>query len=206
MTQILRIDASLRQHGSKSRLLADHFLAEWLGRHPHSTIEWRDLGAATLPHLGADTVEGFYTPAAQRDARLREALALSDTLIAELRSAEMLVVATPMYNFGIPSALKAWIDHVVRIHETVAHDGATFRGLMGDRRAVVIGAAGAGSYAADGTLAGADFAVAYLAQVLRFLGFSPVETVLGEDTNGAPAAVEGALDAARRRLSAIAAA
>ncbi|HEU0221163.1 MAG TPA: NAD(P)H-dependent oxidoreductase [Paracoccaceae bacterium] len=206
MTRLLRIDASSRHGGSHSRRLADAFEAAHLAAHPGSTVTRRDLSAVPVPHISGPTIDGFYTPAEARDRRMRAAVALSDQLIAELRAAELLVVATPMYNFGLPSALKAWLDQVIRIHETVAHDGRTFRGLLGGRRAVVLVAAGASGYGPGGPLAHGDFVVPYLTFVLGFLGFDAVEAVTAEATNGDPAEQAGCTEAALRRIERLAAA
>lgn len=204
MTRILRLDASSRHDGSQSRLLADAFVARWMDRHPGSTLVRRDLAATPIPHIGPATIQGFYTPAADRGADLTAALLLSDQLIAEVRSADLLVIATPMYNFGVPSALKAWIDHVVRIGETFSYDGTGFAGLLGGRKAVIVAAYGAGGYLDGGPFAGADFLVPYLRFLLGFLGFADIETVGLEATTADPETVERGRAAALARIDAVA--
>src|ERR1700756_5285677 len=120
MPSLLRIDASSRLSGSHSRALADALEAAWSA--------------------------GFYTPPASLDERLKRAVALSDELIDELNAAETVLIATPMYNFSVPSALKSWIDQVVRINRTFSYDGKKFTGLVEAKRVVVVAAFGAEGY------------------------------------------------------------
>ena len=208
MTTLLRIDSSARAEGSRSRQLGDALEARWLARTPGAGVVRRDLAADPVPHIGPTTIGGFFTPADQRTDAMREAIALSDRLISELEAADALLITTPMYNFGPPSALKAWIDHVVRIHRTVAYDGQTFRGLVTGKPAFVAIAYGAASYKPGGQLAPLDFLKPYLDQLLRFIGFTQVEIIAAEATNGAEplatAELEAAL-AAIARLPALAA-
>jgi FMN-dependent NADH-azoreductase len=134
MTQLLRIDASSRNGGSHSRELADAFVAEWRKANPAGRVTVRDVVADPIPHVSDATIAGFYTPETQRDARLKQALAQSDALIAELMAADTILVSAPIYNFTVPSALKAWIDHVSRIGVTFSFDGRNFEGLVKGKR------------------------------------------------------------------------
>ncbi len=112
---ILRLDASARRDGSVTRDLTSRILA----RFPQADVTTRDL-ADGLPLIDAAWVAANFTPEADRDAAQRAALALSDTLIAEVRAADTLVIGLPIYNFGVPATLKAWIDLIARA-------GVTFR-------------------------------------------------------------------------------
>lgn len=152
---LLRVDASPRLQPSVSRRIADAFEASWLQGQRDARVVHRDLALQAVPHLQAQTVVGFYTPTEALDDDLRRALVVSDTLIAELQAADTLLISTPMYNFTVPSVLKAWIDQVARINSTFAYDGTGFSGLVRTRRAVVIAAHGLGGY--SGYLAGVDF-------------------------------------------------
>ena len=182
MTRILRIDASSRRDEANSRELANLFVSQWLAREPDAEIMRRDLAEAPVPHIANETIQGYYTPAEQMTAPLRAATALSDLLIAELLDADVLLIATPMYNFSVPSALKAWIDQIVRIGRTFSYDGKGFAGLLPGRRAFVMVAYGAGGYLDGGPFAAADFVQPYLKFLLGFLGISDVTFVAIEQT------------------------
>ncbi len=203
MKTLLRIDSSARIEGSRSRLLGDALEARWRARMPGAGVVRRDLAAEPLPHISATTIAAYYTPAEERSAALTDAVALSDRLIGELEAADAVLITSPMYNFGPPSALKAWIDHVVRIHRTVAYDGTTFRGLVTGKPAFVAIAYGAASYKPGGMLAGLDHLKPYLEQLLRFIGFEQVEIITAEATNGAAEAAAGEFDAALRTIEAL---
>jgi FMN-dependent NADH-azoreductase len=195
---LLRIDSSARNAGSVSRRLADAAEASWLAAHPGGTVKRRDLARDPIAHIGDATIEGFYAPDEAIDARLRAATAQSDELIAELSAAHTVLVAAPIYNFSVPSSLKAWIDQVVRIRRTFAYEDGQFRGLVLGPRAVLALAYGAGGYA--GPLAQMDHLRPYLTSVLHFLGIEDVRVVAAEATTGpdAQAGLQAALAQARR--------
>jgi FMN-dependent NADH-azoreductase len=189
MTRILRIDASSRPEGAHSRELANMFISEWLAREPDAEIMQRDLADVTVPHIANETIQGYYTPAEQMTPALKEATALSDLLITEVIDADVLLIATPMYNFSVPSALKAWIDQIVRIGRTFSYDGKSFTGLLPGRRAFIMVAYGAGGYLDGGPFAAADFLQPYLRFLLGFLGISDVTFVAIEQTTADAATV-----------------
>lgn len=197
---LLRVDASPRLDPSVSRRIADAFEAAWVAARRDARAVHRDLALQPVPHLQARTVVGFYTPPEALDDDLRRALVVSDTLIAELQGADTLLISTPMYNFTIPSVLKAWIDQVVRINNTFAYDGTGFTGLVRTRRAVVIAAHGLGGY--SGNLAGVDFLGPLLRAVFDLIGIKDVTVLSVENTSGPPEiaepAVTAAIEAARR--------
>jgi len=190
MSRILRIDASARTADSRSRALADAFVAKWRVRDPQVAIVRRDLAATPIPQLDETTIEGFYASPEKMDARLQAATALSDALIAELRAADILLASLPMYNFSMPAALKAWIDQVVRIGHTFAYDGANFTGLLPGKRAYVMLAYGVGGYLDGGPFAAADFAQPHLKTLFNFLGIADVAFVGVEATASDAATVE----------------
>jgi FMN-dependent NADH-azoreductase len=206
MSRILRIDASSRTDGSYSRDLTNAFITKWLERHPDDQVVVRDLVAAPVPHIASDTIKGFYAPAGQMDIPLRAATALSDLLIHELRSADVLVLGVPMYNFSIPSALKAWIDQIVRIGHTFSYDGSGFSGLLPGKRAYVMIAYGAGGYLDGGPFEGADFVQPYLRFLLNFLGVADVTFIPVEATTADPATIAANVSKARTLIDAAVAA
>jgi FMN-dependent NADH-azoreductase len=181
-------------------------MAKWLERHPNDQVMVRDLVAAPVPHIASDTIKGYYTPADQMDIPLKAATALSDLLIRELRSADVLVLSVPMYNFSVPSAFKAWIDQIVRIGHTFSHDGKGFNGLLPGKRAYVMIAYGAGGYLDGGPFGGADFVQPYLKFLLNFLGVAEVTFIPIEATTADPATIAANVNKARSLIDAVVAA
>jgi FMN-dependent NADH-azoreductase len=182
MTQLLRIDVSPRGADSHSRQIGDRIETALMAK---DTVR-RNLAAMPVQHLDGAAITGFFSPQAALTNDLRQATALSDAIIAEVEAADTLLITTPMFNFGVPSVLKAWIDQLVRINRTFSFDGANFDGLLKGKRAVVVIAYGAAGYADGGALAGADFVRPFMDFVLRFVGFSSVEFVTIEATNADP--------------------
>ena len=171
MTQtVLRIDASARRDGSISRELTDKVLAQL---NPATTVT-RDL-ADGIPLITEDWIGANFTPADQRSAAQVETLALSDELVAELKAADAIVIGVPIYNFGVPAALKAWIDQVARAGLTFQYSETGPKGLLEGKRAIVVVASG-------GTEAGSaiDFASTYMRHVLGFVGITDVELVTAD--------------------------
>lgn len=202
MPTILRIDASARHAGSHSRRLGDAVIARLQASHPGHQIVQRDLAREAIPQISDQTIAGFYTPPAAMTPELTAATALSDRLIAELIAADILVISTPMYNFGAPAALKAWIDQIVRINHTFSYDGTSFGGLVPVRRAVLALSYGASGWAPGGAMAGMNFLEPYLTGLLGFLGVADVQVVRVEGTSGDPAPVEAQHAAALASLAA----
>ncbi|TBX19898.1 FMN-dependent NADH-azoreductase [Nioella sediminis] len=167
---ILRIDASARRDGSVSRDLSDRIIA----RFPEATVTTRDL-ASGLPLINETWVGANFTPEAERSDEQRTTLALSDELIAELKDADTLVIGLPIYNFGVPATLKAWVDLVARAGVTFRYSEAGPEGLMTGKRAIVAVASG-------GTEAGSeiDFATGYIRHVLGFIGITDVTFVTAD--------------------------
>lgn len=200
MPHLLRIDASSRLTGSTSRDLGDAFAQAWMARGPAYTVQERDVIAQPIRHISQTTIAGYYTPGDQMTAELREATALSDALIAELQQADELLITLPMYNFSVPSALKAWIDQIVRIGHTFAFDGQNFNGLVKAQKATIITAYGAGGYLNGGPFAGADFCGPYLKFLLGFLGVKSIEQIAVEATTGDAAALAAEVALAKGRI------
>jgi FMN-dependent NADH-azoreductase len=193
---LLRIDASSRIEGSVSRRLADAAQAQWKRNFAHGSIRHRDLTASPIDHIRESTIEGFYTPPEQLTEELRGATALSDHLIEELETCHTVLISSPMYNFGVPSTLKAWIDQVVRIGRTFTYSGGRFEGLITRPRAVLALAYGAAGY--RGPLAGMDHLRPYLTSILNFIGIAQVEVIAAEATTGDAGTVAAQIRAAER--------
>jgi FMN-dependent NADH-azoreductase len=168
---ILRIDASARRSGSVSRDLVGKIIARIA---PSATVTTRDL-ADGMPLIDEAWVGANFTPADDRTEEQRAILALSDTLVAELQAADTLVIGLPIYNFGVPATLKAWIDQIARAGVTFRYSEYGPRGLLEGKRAIVAVASG-------GTEAGSDidFATGYIRHVLGFIGITDVEFVTAD--------------------------
>lgn len=199
MSTLLLIESSVRQRDSVSRQLSEEFVAQWRQANPGGRVLSRDLAREPLPHLDADLLGGWMKPAAEQSAAEQAALVRSDQLIEELLAADVLVLGAPMYNFAIPSTLKAWLDHVLRAGVTFKYTEQGPRGLLQGKRAYVLTARG-GVYA-GGPL---DQQEPYLRQALGFIGIDDVQFVHAEGLNmGGDSAAQG-LARARARLAEIA--
>ncbi len=201
MKTVLRVDTSSRTTGSQSRALGDYFEHTWVKRNPSDCFVRRDVAENPLPHIASQTITGFYTLEEKLTGELRRATALSDRLIGELRAADVLLLTVPIYNFSIPSALKAWIDHIVRIGHTFAYDGKNFTGLVTGKRAYVVCAYGAGGYLGNGPLAGYDFLKPYLTLLLGFLGIQDIRFFAAEGTTLDEVSVSKNIDKAKQEMA-----
>ena len=185
MPTLLMIQASARSQGSHSREVAEHLITRWKTAHPNGTVIERDLAKQPIPHISEDTITGFFTPEDALTDTLKAANALSDQLIAEIDAADTVVISTPMYNFNVPSALKAWIDQVSRVNKTFSYDPEQgFAGLIQGKKVYVIAATGA--VFSDPALADMDFLHGYLNAMLGFLGMPIDEYWLVEGASADP--------------------
>lgn len=178
MSRVLIVESSARQQGSISRQLTAEFIAQWRAAHPADEVVVRDLAQESVPHLDSDLLGGWMKPADQQNDAERAALARSNRLTEELLAADVLVLAAPMYNFGIPSTLKAWLDHVLRAGVTFKYTETGPQGLLSGKRAFVLTARG-GVYA-GGPL---DHQEPYLRQALAFIGIHDVTFIHAEGLN-----------------------
>lgn len=175
MTTLLQINASLFSEDGQSSRLANAFVAAWRQTHPDGRVVKRDLAAEPVPHLDAARFTGFLTEPAARTPAQQEAVAYSDTLIAELCDADVLVLGLPMYNFGIPSTLKAYFDHIARAGVTFRYTAEGPVGLLTGKKVFVFAARG-GLYAGTPM----DTQSGYVRNFLGFLGMANVEIVYAE--------------------------
>jgi len=173
---LLQINASIFGNGGQSSQLSADFVADWQQRNPAGRVVNRDLAEPALPHFDGEYLKALSTPADQRSAEQAQRVALADALIDELKSAQVLVIGLPMYNFGIPSQLKAWIDYVSRAGSTFHYTKNGPEGLAGDRLTVLFATRG-GSYRDTP----ADSQTPYMQTVLNFLGITDIHTVYAEN-------------------------
>jgi len=199
MSQILVIESSARKQGSVSRQLTEQFIAQWQATHPADQVKVRDLADSPVPHLDANLLGSWMTPAEQQSEAERAALALSNTLTDELLAADVLVLAAPMYNFAIPSTLKAWLDHVLRAGVTFKYGEQGPEGLLQGKRAFVLTARG-GIYAGTGL----DHQEPYLRQALGFIGIVDVQFIHAEGLNMGGEFQQQGLAKAQAQLAAVA--
>ena len=201
MSNILVLNSSLSGEASVSRLLVADAVAELTQRHPGATLVFRDLASDPIPHLTPDTVAGVRAaPATPAEHAARK---LSDELIAELRAADVIVIGAPMYNFGVPTTLRTWFDHVLRAGETFSYSEAGPQGLLSGKKVIVVEARG-GLYS-EGPGQAADFQEPYLRHLLGFIGLTDVTFIRAEKIGYGPDARDQALADSRAELARIAA-
>ena len=182
MKTLLRIDCSARISGSHSRELADYFEKRWLNINTHGIVIRRDLLKKQIPHIRNETIQGFYTPTEYMTSREKEATALSDELIEELKSVDEVLINSPLYNLNIPSSLKAYLDQVVRIGFTFNINENGYYGLLENKTAHLITVKG-GMY--TGTpMEQYDFQESYLQTILAYMGIKKQNIFSLEGTTG----------------------
>ena len=170
MTRLLVVETSPRGDHSISRSLTRRFVTEWRAAHPAGQVLDRDLMETDLPFVNAPWLQAYFTPPAQHSPEMKEVLRLSDELVGELLAADHLVIATPVYNYNVPAALKSWIDHIVRKGLTLGMDGS---GLVTGKKATVLLASG-GVYTEGSPIRNRDIATQYLRLILGVIGITDV--------------------------------
>jgi FMN-dependent NADH-azoreductase len=175
---LLQIDSSARA-GSVTRRLTSMFADEWKQSHPACEVIHRDLSTTSLPQITDDWNATQIEPSKLSPSQ-RNYLATSDALIEEVLAADLIVIGAPMYNFAIPSSLKAWIDQIVRIGKTVAYGPQGPQGLLGNRKVVVITARG-GAYEKGTAREKFDFQEPYLRHIFGFVGLTDVTFIHAEN-------------------------
>jgi FMN-dependent NADH-azoreductase len=191
MKTILQVNASILGNEGQSTRLADEFVA---GLNADKVIV-RDLAKEPVPHLDAERFGAFIAQENKRDDKQKQIVAYSDRLIDEIRRADTLVLGLPMYNFGVPSMLKAWFDHIARAGVTFRYTEKGPVGLLTGKKVYVFATRG-GHYA--GTLL--DTQTAYVRDFLAFLGITDVEFVYAEGLAISEASKAASLAKARASL------
>ena len=189
MTTLLQINASINNHSGQSSQLANQFVAAFRASHPEATVVVRDVAAAeAVPHLTAERFGAFITKPEQRTPAQHGVVAYSDALIDEIKSADVIVIGLPMYNFGVPSQLKAYFDHIARAGITFAYSEKGPVGRLTGKKVYVFAARG-GIYAGTPI----DTQASYVRDFLRFLGMDDVEFVYAEGLAISPESKEAGL-------------
>lgn len=172
MPSLLKIDVSPRGDHSVSRALGKQFLEQFQQTNSGATVVTRDLATTSIPFVDLPWIGAAYTPDEARTPEHKAALKLGDTFIAEIQAADHILLTTPMYNFAVPAALKAWIDHVVRVGVTfrVNPDGS-YAGLIHGKKATII-IASAADYSPGTHFETYNAEKPYLKQILGFIGIT----------------------------------
>lgn len=194
MSEVLLVRSSIFGDTSKSLRLAREFLKNY----PDAKVTERVLTPASIPHLSGETYIAMGKPAAELTAEQKAVIALSDELTAEVEVADVIVLTAPMYNFTIPSTLKAWLDHITRAGRTFRYTAQGPQGLLKGKKVIVLIARG-GRYS-EGPMQAFDHQTGYLRTVLGFLGMTDVTFI---NLEGFAMGPEAAVQAFERATAAI---
>ena len=202
MSNLLLVTSSLFGDQSKSGQVAGEFVDAWHRAHPGTIMVDRKLTPASMPHLSLDALGALMTVAEQRSTEQAASVAFGDRLIAELEAADTIVLAVPMYNFSVPSTLKAWIDHVARAGRTFRYTAAGPEGLLKGKKVFVVTGRG-GFYSGDSPAKVLDFQEPYLRGILGFMGLDDVTFIHVEGLKVSPEAAEQGIARAREAITAV---
>ena len=193
---ILQINSSARADASVSSTLANEIVARLRAADTTATLTVRDVGHTPHPALDEPALQALFTPADQRSPEQAARVALDDVLIAEVQAADVVVLGVPMYKFGVPGALKNWIDAIAKAGVTFRYTEKGPEGLLAGKKVYV--ALTRGGVYRDGP---ADSQVPYLKTTFGFLGMTDVQFVYAEGLNMGPDAAEKGLASARSQIA-----
>ena len=202
---ILHIDSSILGGNSVSRKLSGEVVAKLAAANPDASVVTRDLGANPVPHLSGATIMAAQSPTGEHEPGVAADLALGGEVLAEFLAADTIVIGVPLYNFAIPSQLKAWIDRILIAGQTFRYgeDGQPI-GLAGGKR-VILAIARGGFYGAGAPSAAFEHGESFLRVAFGFVGISDVETVVAEGLAVGPEQREAGIAAAEQEIVALAA-
>ncbi len=178
MATLLQINTSLFGDNGNSSQLSNEFVQRWKAQNPQGQVITHDLARENIPHLDASRVQALFTPQEQRSAEQQAVVDYSDTLIGEIQAADVIVLGVPMYNFGIPSALKAYFDHLARAGVTFKYTETGSVGLLNDKPVYILAARG-GVYLGQVS----DTQSTFLKTFLGFLGLKDIRFIYAEGLN-----------------------
>lgn len=200
---ILHIDASASDAAaSHSRRLSAALVQKLKAANPGASVVYRDVAADRLPHVDM-TIRQAWAPEGEKDASLTATATRSRAMVEELKAADIVVIGSPMYNFTVPSTLKAWIDHVAIAGQTFQYTASGPKGLLNAKAYLALSSGGIYS---QGPSASAEHLATYLKSLLGFLGISDVEVVRAEGVAYGPEQDKAAMTAARDKIDALVAA
>lgn len=194
-TKLLQINTSLFGEGGQSSQLANRFVAAYQQRHSRSDVFVRDIASDAVPHLDGARFAAFLSKPEERTAEQQAVVDFSDTLIRELQTADVIVLGLPLYNFGIPSQLKAYFDHVARAGVTFRYTENGPQGLLHGKKVYVFAARG-GIYAGTAL----DTQTAFVRNFFAFIGITEVEFIYAEGLNMGGEKKDAALSAAYQAI------
>lgn len=197
MKTLLKIQASIYGSGGQSSKLADQFVSQWLANNPNGRIVTRDLSAEPVPHLTQERFAAFLAKPTERTPEQQAIVDYSDVLIGELQNAEVIVFAVPMYNFSVPSTIRAYFDHIARAGVTFRYTERGPEGLIKGKQVYVFLARG-GVYDGD-----ADTQTPYLRQFLGFIGLTDSKFIYAQGLAMGEEARDRSLVQARRAIEEI---
>jgi len=200
MKNILHLISSPRGNESFSVKLANAIIVKIQDQYPGSSVEEVNLNEMNIPHLNTAHLRSFFTPQEQLTAEDQDAIRYSDAAISQLMAADIIVIGAPLYNFGIPSTLKAWIDHIARAGKTFRYDEQGPEGLVKGKKVYV--AMSSGAVYSEGLYQSYDFVSPYLKAVLGFLGMTDLTLLRVEGVN-IPGLKDEALDKAIESINII---
>ncbi|MET0357490.1 MAG: NAD(P)H-dependent oxidoreductase [Cellvibrio sp.] len=175
MSTLLQINSSVFSDNGNSSTLSNEFVKNWLAKHPDGKVVVRDLAKNPIPHLDSNIVQAFFTPTESRTSEQQALVNLSDTLIAELVNADAVVIGVPLYNFGVPSTLKAYFDQLARAGVTFKYTETGPVGLLADKPVHFIAARG-GFHLGKAS----DSQTSFLSSFFNFLGINSIHYIYAE--------------------------
>ncbi|MEU7690761.1 FMN-dependent NADH-azoreductase [Microbispora sp. SCL1-1] len=170
MPHLLHIDASIQGERSVSRKLTARAVAAWRAAHPGGTVAYRDLGSSPLPHLDQESGLARVVPPEQHTPAQAASWRLTEELVGEVKQADTIVLGLPLYNYGPPSSVKSWVDHLIA--PGLSYDPTTNQGLLGGREFLVLASRG-GGYQPGTPREGWDHAEPWLPHGLSMTGLEP---------------------------------
>lgn len=206
MKKMLVIHASPRGERSHSRRLAESFLQAWQAANPGAQLTRREVGRAAIPHVSeAFVAANFYPEPHSLPLVMKADLQLSDQLVGELIDHELLVISMPLYNFGVPSGLKAWIDQIVRMGLTFditldSHGNAQYQALLKGKRALIITSRGGNGFGPGGENEAMNHADPHLRTVLGYIGIDDIQVIAAEGEESDKSVFLRASEEAERQL------
>ncbi|MBF2084633.1 FMN-dependent NADH-azoreductase [Thermoleptolyngbya sp. C42_A2020_037] len=209
MAHLLHLDSSPRDARSRSRQLTREFVAAWKQAHPTDTVTYRDIGRDPLPHVSEAWIAAAYTPPDQRTPELWEAIDLSDRLVDELLAADICVIGVPMYNFSVPSGMKAYIDQIVRIGRTfelTPEDAENpYKPLVLGKKMFIITSRGISGYGPGEKYEMLNYQDPYLQAVFGLIGITDITFIAVENEESGEHSLAESIANARVQIAQLAA-
>ena len=205
MMHLLHIDSSPRGERSRSRQMTGEFVEQWQRTHPQDKVTYRDLGHYPVPHVDEPWIAAAYTPPEQRTPDLWSAIRISDLLVDEFLAADLYVIGVPMYNFSIPSTLKAYIDQIVRIGRTFnfapENPENPYIPLVLGKKMFIVSARGSSGYELGEPYEKLNHQTTYLATIFGFIGITDIEFINVEHEESNKRDLANSIKAARTKVA-----